>query len=76
MFFSNLGLDSILPHGEILLTLLLPLRPQRELYNKCNKSTNQKVQNSIIAILLQWCGITDKSVRISFQKEKKGPTIN
>jgi hypothetical protein len=32
--FANLSLDSILPHGEILLTLLLPLGLQGELYNK------------------------------------------
>jgi hypothetical protein len=31
---SDLGLDSILPHGEVLVTLLFPLRLQRKLVDK------------------------------------------
>ena len=34
---SDLGLDSILPHGEVLLTLLFPLRLQRKLQDKQSK---------------------------------------
>jgi hypothetical protein len=35
--FANLGLDSILPHGEVLLTLLFPLRLQRKLQDRQRK---------------------------------------
>jgi hypothetical protein len=34
---SDLGLDSILPHGEVLLTLLFPLGLQRELQDRQSK---------------------------------------
>ena len=36
-YSSDLGLDSILPHGEVLLTLLFPLRLQRKLQDKQKK---------------------------------------
>lgn len=41
-FAPNLGLDSILPCGEVLLALLLPLSLQRELRNY---EENQSISN-------------------------------
>jgi hypothetical protein len=42
--FTNLGLDSVLPHGKILLTLLFPLGLQGELKN--TNTTSQQTRRS------------------------------